>query len=402
MGNETIIYNDLELYNQRKLSVEKNFLVNFNEKIDEFFSSSGRIELLGNHTDHNNGLVLVSAVSLDIFAGVKKTNDNYIRIISEGYPLMTINTKNLTLSPNEVGKSSAIVKGVVKGFLDRGYKVGGFCCYATSNIYKGAGISSSAAYELLIAEILNYYFNNDKIDKVELAKIAQFSEVEYFGKPCGLLDQMGISLGGINRIDFKSIEKPEIEHIELELNDYDVILINTGDDHTSLTQYYAEIKDEMANIASFFKKKVLREVSYEEFMKNLPMLNKKYGGRAVLRAMHYYDENIRVQEAYNAIEKDDIKTFLKCVNESGESSYKLLQNCYYANDVNQGITLALTISKKIIKDGACRVHGGGFAGTILAIVNKNESQNYLEIMSSIFSKENCNRVYLRKLGVTKL
>ena len=202
MGNENIIYKDLKLYQERKMSIEKNFLINFNERVDDFFSSSGRIELLGNHTDHNNGLVLVSAVSLDIFAGVKKTNDNYIKIISEGYPLMTINVKNLTLSQNEIGKSSAIVKGVIKGFLDRGLKVGGFCCYATSNIFKGAGISSSAAYELLIAGILNYYYNNNVVDKVELAKIAQFSEVHFFGKPCGLLDQMGISLGGINQIDF--------------------------------------------------------------------------------------------------------------------------------------------------------------------------------------------------------
>ncbi len=402
MGNETIIYKDLELYKERKLGIEKNFLINFNERAEDFFSSSGRIELLGNHTDHNNGLVLVSAVSLDIFAGVKKTNDNYIRIISEGYPLMTINVNNLNLTPNEIGKSSAIVKGVVQGFLNRGLKVGGFYCYATSNIFKGAGISSSAAYELLVAEILNYYYNEDKISRVELAKIAQFSEVEFFGKPCGLLDQMGISLGGINQIDFKSIEEPLINHLELELLDYDVILINTGDDHTSLTQYYSEIKDEMANIANYFGKHNLREVTHEDFLNNIPYLRKKYGGRAVLRAMHYYDENKRVVEAYEAIKNDDVKTFLKCMNESGESSYKLLQNCYYANDVSQGITLALIVSQKIIKDGACRVHGGGFAGTILAIVNKKESDHYLEVMSSIFSKENCNRVELRKLGVTKL
>lgn len=402
MGNETIIYKDLELYKQRKLGIEKNFLINFSERVDDFFSSSGRIELLGNHTDHNNGLVLVSAVSLDIFAGVKKTDDNYIRIISEGYQMMTININNLALTNNELGKSSAIVKGVVQGFINRGYNVGGFICYATSNIYKGAGISSSAAYELLICEILNYYYNNDQIDRVEMAKIAQYSEVEFFGKPCGLLDQMGISLGGINQIDFESIVTPKINHIELELDGYDVVLVNTGDDHTSLTQYYAEIKDEMHNVASFFNKTVLREVNHEDFLNNLPNIKNKFGGRAVLRAMHYFDENKRVEEAYKAIEKDDIQGFLNCVNESGESSYKLLQNCYYANDVSQGITLALTISKKIIKNGACRVHGGGFAGTILAIVSKEESDYYLEVMSAVFGNENCNRVELRKLGVTKL
>lgn len=402
MGNETIIYSDLKEFQSRKLNVDKNFFINFDERVADYFSSSGRIELLGNHTDHNNGLVLVSAVSLDILAGVRKTNDNYIKIISEGYPLMTININNLNLSPNEKGKSSAIVKGVVQGFLNRGYKVGGFICYATSNIFKGAGISSSAAYELLIAGILNSYYNNDELDKVELAKIAQFSEVEFFGKPCGLLDQMGISLGGINMIDFESIVTPKIAHVELDLDDYDVILVNTGDDHTSLTQYYSEIKDEMASIAKHFGKTVLREVNVEEFYGSLKELKKNYGGRAVLRAIHYFDENERVNVAYNAIKNNDIKTFLKCVNESGESSYRLLQNCYYANDINQGITLGVVLSQRIIKDGAVRVHGGGFAGTILAFVNKNESENYINKMSEVFGKENCNRVGLRKLGVTRL
>jgi len=402
MGNETIIHSDLKEFQSRKLNVDKNFFINFDERVADYFSSSGRIELLGNHTDHNNGLVLVSAVSLDILAGVRKTNDNYIKIISEGYPLMTININNLNLSPNEKGKSSAIVKGVVQGFLNRGYKVGGFICYATSNIFKGAGISSSAAYELLIAGILNSYYNNDELDKVELAKIAQFSEVEFFGKPCGLLDQMGISLGGINMIDFESIVTPKIAHVELDLDDYDVILVNTGDDHTSLTQFYSEIKDEMASIAKHFGKTVLREVNVEEFYGSLKELKKKYGGRAVLRAIHYFDENERVNVAYNAIKNNDIKTFLKCVNESGESSYRLLQNCYYANDINQGITLGVVLSQRIIKDGAVRVHGGGFAGTILAFVNKNESENYINKMSEVFGKENCNRVGLRKLGVTRL
>ena len=402
MGNEKIIYTNEKEYLNRKSSIEKGFFTNFSDKIDDFFSSSGRIELLGNHTDHNNGKVLVSAVSLDIFAGVKKTNDNYIKIVSEGYPLMTININNLTLTANEKGKSSAMVKGVVKGFLNRGLNVGGFLCYATSNIYKGAGVSSSAAYELLICEILNYYFNDDKIDRVEMAKIAQFSEVEYFGKPCGLLDQMGISLGGVNMIDFESIKTPLIQHVELELENYDVVLINTGDDHSSLTQYYAEIKDDMSNIAKYFKKDVLREVNHEDFLKAIPALKKEFGGRAILRAMHYYDENKRVEEAYNAICNKDIPTFLKCVNDSGESSYKLLQNCYYANDASQGITLALTISKKIIKDGACRVHGGGFAGTILAFVNKNETSYYLDVMKAVFGEENCNRVHLRMLGSIKI
>ena len=402
MKNADVLYKDIDKFNERKLNVEKEFLLNYKERVEDFFSSSGRIELLGNHTDHNNGLVLVSAVSLDIFAGVKKESGNYIKIISDGYPMMHININNLNVTPNEIGKSSAIVKGVLQGFKDRGYKIGAFSCYAVSNIFIGAGISSSAAYELLICEILNYYYNDDKIDRVEMAKIAQFSEVEYFGKPCGLLDQMGISLGGINMIDFNSIKEPLIKHVELELKDYDVILVNTGDDHTTLTKYYAEIKDEMALIANHFNKTVLREVNHKDFLYEIPVLREKYGGRAILRAMHYFDENKRVELAYKAIINNDIKTFLRCVNNSGESSYKLLQNCYYADDKNEGIPLALTISKKIIKDGACRVHGGGFAGTILAIVNKDESEEYISVMKKVFGENNCNKVELRKLGVTKV
>lgn len=402
MNNESIIYSDIELFNTRRKEVESKFFAKFNSEVKDFFSSSGRIELLGNHTDHNNGLVLVSAVSLDILAGVKINDGNIIKIFSEGFPLISIDINDLRLNKNEIGKSSAIVKGVLQGFKDRGYKIGAFSCYEISNIYKGAGISSSAAYELLICQILNHYYNDEKIDRVEMAKIAQFSEVEFFGKPCGLLDQMGISLGGINMIDFKSTKNPIINHVELDLPDYDVVLVNTGDDHTSLTKYYAEIKDEMAAIAKHFNKNVLREVNEKDFYDSLPTLKEKYGGRAILRAMHYFDENTRVEKAYNSILNKDIKTLLQCINESGESSYKLLQNCYYANDINQGIPLALAISKRTIKDGACRVHGGGFAGTILAIVNKTESDNYIRLMRQVFGENNCNKVELRKLGVTKL
>jgi len=380
--------------------LSKVFNLYFDEIASDYFCSPGRIELLGNHTDHNNGLVLVSSVSLSIKAATKKANE--ICIFSKGYPSIKIDLSNIEYKKSEEGTSTSLVKGILRGFVNQGYQIGGFKCYLESDIFKGAGISSSAAYELLIANILNYYYNQNKIPKVELAKIGQFAEVNYFGKPCGLLDQMGVSLGGINMIDFKSTSEPKIEQMYLELNDYDVILINTGDDHCNLTDYYKSIQDDMKDISTYFNCSSLREVKEDEFYHSLPILKEKYGGRAILRAVHYFEENKRVIKARDAIINNNIELFLKLINESGVSSFELLQNCFYPEDKKQGITLALTLSKRIVKDGAFRVHGGGFAGTILAFVNKKESDNYLNEMSKVFGLNNCVKVKLTKEGTKRL
>ena len=270
----------------------------------------------------------------------------------------------------------------------------------TSNIYKGAGLSSSAAFELLICQILNYLYNENKILPIELAKISKFSENEYFMKPSGLLDQTGIALGGFNFVDFKDVNNPVVENFELQLKDYRIVLIDTGGSHANLTKNYASIREDMNKVAAFFNKSVLREVNEKDFYDNLPKLKRKVGGRSILRAMHFFDENKRVLEAYQALKNGDIQLFLDKINESGKSSYELLQNCYIDKDTKQGIALAYNVGKKILKNGAIRVHGGGFKGTVIAYVHIDEQIEFIDKMKKIFGERHVSKVNLRSLGTT--
>jgi len=386
-------------YTNRKEKISDLFFEEFKEYPNFFFSSSGRIEVLGNHTDHNNGLVLVSAVDLDILAAVKLRNDNKVIIVNEGYPKNVVSLDDLEIKKEAYGTTDALIKGVLYKFKELGYKIGGFEATTQSKIFKGAGLSSSAAYELLICSILNKLYNNNKMDRVLMAQIGQYSENVYFGKPSGLLDQMGVSLGGFNFIDFESTANPKIETFNFDLKDYRIVLINTGGSHGNLTKYYAAIKDDMKKVAKVFGKDNLREVKEEDFYDKLSLVKKKVGGRAILRAIHYFDENNRVLKAYNALKNDDVKTFLDMVNESGESSYKLLQNCFIEKDKKQGIALALELSKKYIKDGAVRVHGGGFKGTVIAYVSLKEQIDYINKMKKVFGERNVCKVNLRPIGV---
>ena len=401
MSNLEKIYgNKKQWYLNRKEKISDLFFSTFKEYPNQFFSSSGRVEVLGNHTDHNNGLVLVSAIDSDIIAAVKKKDTDEIVLLSEGYEKCIVSLDSLEKSSDELGTSLSLIKGVCYKYKELGYKIGGFEAVISSNIFKGAGLSSSAAFELLIACILNNLYNNGSISRVEMAQIGQYAENEYFGKPSGLLDQMGVSLGGFNFVDFKDNSKPVIENFNFELKDYRIVLVNTGGSHNNLTKYYSSIKIDMKKVASFFNKDNLREVSKEDFYNSLPMLKRKVGGRAILRAIHFFDENERVITASEALKSGDIQTFLKMVNESGESSYKLLQNCFIEKDLKQGIALALEISKKTIKNGAVRVHGGGFKGTIIAYVSVNEQIEYINTMKKIFGERNVQKVNLRPVGVT--
>ena len=403
MSNLEKIYGSKkQWYLNRKEKISDLFFSTYKEYPNQFFSSSGRVEVLGNHTDHNNGKVLVSAIDSDIIAAVKKKEGNEINLLSEGYSKCTVYLDNLDKDESEFGSSYALIKGVAYKFKENGHKIGGFEAVISSNIFKGAGLSSSAAFELLIAEILNSLYNDDKVSRVEMAQIGQYAENVYFGKPSGLLDQMGVSLGGFNYVDFKDNNNPKIENFNFELKDYRIVLVNTGGSHNNLTKYYASIKTDMKKVAAFFNKEYLREVDKDDFYKNLPKLKKKVGGRAILRAIHYFDENERVDKAYEALRTGDIDLFLKMVNESGESSYKLLQNCFIEKDSKQGIALALEISKKIIKNGAVRVHGGGFKGTIIAYVSINEQIEYINTMKKIFGERNVQKVNLRPIGACKI
>ena len=402
MTNEEILYSNNEEYLLRKKEVHDLFLEHFKSEPTDYFSSSGRIELLGNHTDHNHGKVLTSAVNLDMLAAVSKRDDNKVVAYSKGYDAMEIDVNDLSLHPAELSKSKGMIRGVLKGMKDLGYRIGGFNLFMNSTVFGGAGVSSSAAFELLFCEVINYYYNEDKANRVDMAKAAQYSEVNYFGKPCGLLDQMAISLGGVNHIDFNDVDNPVISHLEPVLKDFQIVITNTGGDHSNLTTHYADIKDEMRKVANYFGKDYLSEVNEVDFYQELARLNKFVKGRAILRAIHFFDENKRVDLAYEALKKNDVDTFLKCINASGESSYKLLQNCYYGGDKEQGVTLGLTLSKKILRKGAVRVHGGGFAGTILAFVANDNLDRYCKMMRMVFGEKNCVVVNLRSLGATHL
>lgn len=365
------------------------------------YSSSGRAEVLGNHTDHNYGIVLVAAITCDILAVVEKTENNTVKVVSDGFPDIIMDLNDTEKKKNEVGGSAALTRGVANKLKEKGEKIGGFTVYCSSTIFNGAGVSSSAAYEVLITEIFNDLYLNGKLTPVEKAIISQYSENVYFEKPSGLLDQSGIAIGALSKLDFKDPTNITIEKVDM-IKGYTLIITNTGGDHASLTEHYAAIKGEMGDIAKHFGKTVLREVEYKDFFNELPILKQKYSSRALLRALHFYEENERVELGYQSLKKNDIQGFLKAINESGLSSLNKLQNCAIPGDVNQPVILGIEFSRHIIKNGAIRVHGGGFAGSILAIVKDEESEDYIKEMQRVFGKENVFKASVRGVGAIKI
>ena len=377
------------------------FKKEFQDAPSDIFSSPGRIELCGNHTDHNNGKVLVSSIDLNILAAVRKREDNVISFISEGFDKIVVDLNELSINEKEYGKSVSLIKGVVFKLKELGYKVGGFEAFANSTIFKGAGVSSSAAFEVLIAKIESYYFNNDSIEPFKLAQIAQFAESVYFNKPCGLLDQSGIALGGINYIDFKSETNPVIKNIVINIPDYQFILINTGDEHTHLTHCYAAIKDDMKKVSEYFGVEKLRFADYESFKKQASKIINELGEDAYLRAKHYFEENERVSKAFEGLENKDYITLFEMMDESGVSSYYQLKNCYVENE-EEKLPKALKYVKKLPVKCYSRVHGGGFAGTMLMIIKKDELSKVLGNLKEKFGEENVMLVSLSDKGTCHL
>lgn len=368
---------------------------------ERIFSSSGRAEVLGNHTDHNHGLVLVAAISCDILAAVSKREDGIIKICSEGYPPFSIKVDETEVVENEKGTSIALTRGVVSGIKNKGLSVGGFTAYLNSTVFGGAGVSSSAAYEVLIAEILNSLYLNGSLTPVDKAIISQFAENVYFGKPCGLLDQSGIAIGSLSKLDFSEPNSPEIEKLDM-IDGYSLVITNTGGSHAALTEHYAAIRKEMEEVAAVFGKKVLREVPEETFYANVKTVAEKVSGRAALRAMHFYDENKRVLSAADALKKGDKRRFLDAVNGSGLSSLVRLQNCCVPGEIEQRVVLGIELSRAIIEDGAVRVHGGGFAGSILAIVSDEEVNSYTKKMAEVFGENNVFVANVRPFGSAEI
>ncbi len=362
-----------------------------------YFSSPGRVEICGNHTDHNHGKVLVGAISVDTIAAVSP-HPNEVVVLSEGYPEVRFPAGDTALRSEEYGTSYALVKGVMQAFKDRGYNVGGFVAVTSSNVFKGAGVSSSASFELLVTEILNKLYNGGAVQAVERAVISQYAENVYFNKPSGLLDQMGIALGGISTIDFADPKEPLVKSLYLSLNGLCIYIVNTGGDHSNLTPAYAGIKSDMQLVAAYFGKQYLRDVSENEFYSSLPGLSAAVSGRAVLRAVHFFEENKRVERAARAVEREDAPALLAEINASGDSSWKLLQNCYVEGDVSQRIPLGLAAAARYTEGGAVRVHGGGFAGTVLCFVPEKNAAAFEEGMSEIFGAENIFGISVREKG----
>ena len=366
------------------------------------FSAPGRTEIGGNHTDHNHGLVLAGGISLDAIAVASKNDDGIIRIKSAGYPMDEVDCSDLAVKAEEEGRSKAIVRGIAARFKELGYNVGGFDATTASQVLSGSGLSSSAAFEVLVCTMLNYLYNDGKIDPVEIAKISQYSENVYFGKPCGLLDQMACSVGGFVRIDFEDTSKPVIEKIDFDFGKFghSLVIVDTKGSHSDLTDEYAAVRSEMEAVAGYFGKSVLREVDKADVVKNAGAIAKGLGERAVLRALHFYGENEKVTAQAKALAEGDFDTFKDLIIASGRSSYMYNQNVYTCKaPKNQPLSLALQISELILSGkGAWRVHGGGFAGTIQAFVPNDLIKEYTDAMKSIFGDDACYVLSIRPFG----
>ena len=369
-ADETKIYYQRERY----INAIKKFEQCYKPGDVELFSAPGRSEIGGNHTDHQNGEVLAASVNLDTIGIVKKTDDNVIRLVS--------------------------------GFLERKYSVGGFQAYITSDVLIGAGLSSSAAFETLIGTILSGLYNCGTVSATEIAIIGQYAENVYFGKPCGLMDQMASSIGNLVHIDFANPEYPYVEKIDFDMEKYGyrLCITDTKGSHADLTDEYAAIPKEMKLVAKYFGKEVLRDISINDVLDNITDLRKKFGDRCVLRALHFIYENKRVQKEVSALKAGNIGAFLDDVKASGNSSFKYLQNVYSNQDIkNQNVSLALFVSEMFLgQNGVCRVHGGGFAGTIQAFVKNGYVENYKYEMDKIFGKDSCKDLRIRKYGGIKV
>ncbi len=381
----------------------------FNELFDKdakrdvsLFSAPGRTEIGGNHTDHNHGLVLAGGISLDAIAVASKNDEGIIRIKSAGYPMDEVDCSDLEVKAEEEGRSKAIVRGIAARFKELGYNIGGFDATTASQVLSGSGLSSSAAFEVLVCTMLNYLYNDGKIDPVEIAKISQYSENVYFGKPCGLLDQMACSVGGFVRIDFEDTSKPIIEKIDFDFGKFghSLCIVDTKGSHSDLTDEYAAVRCEMEAVAGYFGKSVLREVDKADVVKNAGDIAKKLGERAVLRALHFYGENEKVTAQAKALADGDFETFKDLIIASGRSSYMYNQNVYTCKaPKNQPLSLALQISELILSGkGAWRVHGGGFAGTIQAFVPNDLIEEYTDAMKAIFGDDACYVLSIRPFG----
>ena len=392
----------LDYQKKRYIEAIDRFKELYGEKDIEIYSAPGRTEIGGNHTDHQHGQVLAAAVNLDVIAIVAKTEDDTIKVMSGTYDIKPIAVRETGVVEKEKGTSEALIRGVADKLKQDGYQVGGFQAYMTSDVIVGAGLSSSAAFEVAIGTILSGLYNDMKISPVYIAQAAQYSENVYFGKPCGLMDQMASSVGSLVNIDFKEPESPVVKRVEVEFSKFghSLCIVDTKGDHTDLTDEYAYVTQEMKKVANYFHCDYLREVDVDRFYDQIAAVRRKTGDRAVLRAIHFFADHKRVGEQVKALENDDFDRFKELIIESGDSSYKYLQNVFAITDVqNQSVSIGLALSDKYLAGkGAYRVHGGGFAGTIQAFVPNGDGAEYKKNMEACFGEGTCHVLQIRKYG----
>ena len=382
------------------------FFEKYGRPAERAFSSCGRVELIGNHTDHQRGLVLAAGVNLSAVALAAPNDLHEIRLCSEGFSDCSVALDALSPDPAEYGTTAALLRGVLYGLVARGANPFGLDLYVKSHVLAGSGLSSSAAIEVLLAGVLNAYYLDGALDRVALAKIGQHAENVYFGKPSGLMDQMACALGGICLFDFADPASPEYECIPFEFSKsgHAIVVIDTGADHADLTDCYAAIPRELAEIDAFFGASALRDVSESDFYAALPVLRRLFGDRAVLRAMHIFDENKRVREAETALRSNDFPAFLSALNASGDSSFTMLQNVIAeGHEKAQAVAFTVCRAKKLLNGrGAVRVHGGGFAGTVLAIVPNDALDAFIAEMDRVLTPGACRTLQVRSRGVYEL
>lgn len=395
------------LYQERIEKVCEGFAKTYGAMQDiRVFSAPGRTEIGGNHTDHQHGCVLAASVDLDILCAARKNNSTEIRMISEGFSQLTVDISDLTIHEEEKNTSASLIRGIAAKIASMGYAIHGFDAYAISSVLGGSGLSSSAAYEVLIGTILNGLYCDSAISPVEIAKIGQYAENVFFGKPCGLMDQMASAVGGIIAIDFQQPSQPEIHQIQFDLlqEGYALCIIDSGADHADLTDEYAFIPQEMCAVAACFDKKWLREVRKEDFMRDMARVRRQVGDRAVLRAIHFYADNTRAQQEAKLLAQGDFDAFLQVMRQSGQSSYMYLQNVSVNGAVQeQQVAYALAMCDELLGDrGAFRVHGGGFAGTVQAFVPLDMLEHFCVEMEKALAAHCCHVLSIRPAGGIEL
>jgi galactokinase len=401
-ANEEIRKKQAQRYN----SLIERFITAFGTKDIMLFSSPGRTEIGGNHTDHNYGRVLAGAVNLDNIAVAAKNNSNIVRMESIGYPSFEVDLTNLLHNKNEYFTSLALVKGINAKMKELGFKIGGFDCCIDGGVPVGSGLSSSASFEVLIGTIISHLFNNGKLEALQNAIIGQHAENVFFGKPCGLMDQTACAVGGLVTIDFKDPLNPIVKKVNFDFvaTGFALVITDTGGNHADLNNEYASLPTDMKAVAGELGAKVLRQVTLEQVLEIIPEIREKVGDRAILRAIHFHGDNQRVADEVAALEKNDFKAFLSMVVDSGFSSFMYNQNIYPVNNVKeQGVSLALALSELVLKEqGAWRVHGGGFAGTIQAFIPQSLLEKYISTLEHVFGRGSCHKLFIRNKGADKI